>query len=96
MDRHISGTGSAPIDLPTLIATDFIYYEVLAFQMKDTVLHDLDDSNPKFLYADDTIRTLKTKFRSIKAQGLCNSSESKKLCMEGCLARLKLSMNNQV
>ena len=68
MSRRISGTGSTPINLSTLVATAFIYCKVLAFQMKATWLDDLVDSNPKALYVDDTIHNLKSKFWSLKAQ----------------------------
>ena len=65
----INGTVSAPINLYTLITTDFIDWKVLAFQMKNTGFRDLVYSNPKALSADDIIRTLKTKFRYLKLQG---------------------------
>ena len=57
MSRRISGTWSATIYLYTLVATDFIGCEVLAFQMKATRLHDLFNSNLKSVSADDIIRT---------------------------------------
>ena len=52
MARWIIRTGSAHIELSALIATAFIYCEVLAFQLKTTGLHDLVYSNPKVLSAD--------------------------------------------
>ena len=44
--------------------------------------------------ADEIIRTLKTKFWSLKYQGLCSPSEGNKLYTEGELDGLKLAMNN--
>ena len=58
MACRISGTGSAPIDISTFFATNFIKFEVLDFHLKASGLHDLADSNPEALYADDTIWTL--------------------------------------
>ena len=79
MDHHITRTGSAPIDLSTLVATDFIYCKVPAFQMNATGLHNLVDRNPKALSSDEIIRTLKTKFHYLKAQGLWCHSKGDKL-----------------
>ena len=92
MARRISRIESAPIDLYTLVSTAFINWEVLDFHLKDTGLHGLVDSNPKYLFANEIIRTLKKKFRSFKAQGLWNPHESKKVDTEGDLDGLKLDM----
>ena len=70
MAHRISGTGSAPIELYTLVAISFIDCNIMAFHMKTTCLHNLVDSNPKSLSSDDIIHTLKNKFHSLKAQGL--------------------------
>ena len=64
--------------------------------MKAAGLHNLVVSNPKALSADGIIRTLKTKFWSLKAQRLCSPSEGKKLDTEGDLTGLKLAMKNMV
>ena len=72
MARRIRGTGYAPIDISTLVATDFINFEVLFFQLKDIGLHDIFNSNPKAMSADDIFQNLKTKFRSLTDQGLCS------------------------
>ena len=77
MARRISRTGYDPIDMSTLVATDFIAWEVLYFYMKATFLHDLVKSNPKAMYAYEIIQKLNTKFRSLKAQGLWIPSEGK-------------------
>ena len=96
MARRIIGTVSAPINLSTLVATAFIYYKELYFRPKDTGLNDLVEIKPKALFADNIIRTLNNKFRSLKAQGLWSTSEGKKLYMEGELAGLNLAMNKLV
>ena len=96
MAIRIIGTGSASIDLSILFATDFIDCEVLGLQMNYTGLHDLVDRNPKALSADDIIRTLKTKFWPIKAQGLWIPSEGNKLEKKGELSGLNLTMNKMV
>ena len=90
----INGTGSAPIDLSTLLATSFIDCEVLAFQMKAKGIHDLVYNNPKELSADEIIWTLKTKLWSLKSQGLWSRYKGKKLNTEGDLAGLNLAMDN--
>ena len=93
---QISGTSSAPIDLYTLVSTAFIDCEVLAFYMKATGLHDLVYSNHNALYADEIIRTLKTKFWSLMDQGMWSPSEGKKLDTGVDLVELKLAMNKLV
>ena len=70
MARYTSGTGYSPIYLSTLVITAFVDCEVLAFHMKSTGLCDLVESNPKALSVDEIIRTLKTKSRSLRYQGL--------------------------
>ena len=72
---QISGTGSAPINLSNLVVTAFINYEFLVFHLKATGIYDLFYSNPKDLFADEIIQTLNTKFRSLKVQGLWNTSK---------------------
>ena len=64
--------------------------------MKSTGLYDLVKNKPKSLSSDDIIRTLKNKFRSLKAQGLWIISEIKKLDMEGDIYGIKMAMNNLV
>ena len=96
MACRISSIVSATIDLSTLVATAFIDCEVLSFQMKDTVLDDLFDINTKALSAYEIIRTLKTKFQYLKAQGLWSPSEGKKLDMYDELYILKMVMNKLV
>ena len=66
--------------------------KVLDFHMKDTWLHDVVYSNPKSLSVDEIIRKLKTKFRSLKSQGLWSPSKIRKLETEGDLESLKLAM----
>ena len=68
MSRRISRTGSAPIDLSALVITAFIECKVLAFQLKAKCLHDLVESKPKSLSADEIIRNLKTKLQYLKYQ----------------------------
>ena len=96
MEHRISGKVSALIELSTLFATEFISWGVLEFQINATCLHNLVDSNPKDLYEGDIIRTLKTKLRSLKAQGLCRPAEIKKAETDGDLAVLNLAMNKLV
>ena len=79
MARWTSGAGSAPIDLSTLVATTFVDCEVLVFQLKDTGFHYLVNSNSKSLSVDEIIWILKTKFQSLKYQGLWSPAESKKV-----------------
>ena len=96
MDHQISGTGSAPNFLSTLVATSFIDCEFLVFELKATFLHDLVDRNPKALYADEIIRTLKTQFHYLKYQVLYNPYKIKKVYTEGELTGIKLFMSNMV
>ena len=96
MACRISRTRSAPTDLYTLVATAFIYCEVLDFQPKAKGLHGLVIRNPKALYADDIIQTFKPEFWSLKAQGIGSPPEGKKIDIEGELAGLKMAMNKMV
>ena len=70
MARRISGTGSTPINISSLVATDFFNLDLLASQMQATGLHELVRSNNKALSAVDIIQDLKMKLRSLKDQGL--------------------------
>ena len=96
MARRISRTGSATIDLSTLVATAFIDCEVVTFQLKATDLHYLVGSNPKSVYTYVITWTLKTKFQTLKAQGRWSSSDGRKLDTEGDMAGLKLAMHKLV
>ena len=79
---RISGTVSDPIDLSTLVSTDFIDCKVMAFQMKAAGLHELVDINYKAISEYKIIWTLKTKFQSLVDHGLWIHSEGNKLDME--------------
>ena len=78
------------------VTTAFRDYEVLAFQMNNTGLHDLVYIKPKSLSEDDIIRTLKTKLRCRKAQIMWSPAKSKKVDMEGDMFGLNLSMHDLV
>jgi hypothetical protein len=68
--RRISGTGSAPTDLVVLAAATFLECDVLAFKLKAIKVHDEVDDNPRAMTWDAVVRTLKTKYQSLKGQGL--------------------------
>jgi hypothetical protein len=68
--RRISGTGSAPTDLVVLAAATFLECDVLAFKLKAIKVHDEVDDNSRAMTWDAVIRTLKTKYQSLKGQGL--------------------------
>ena len=55
MAPRISGTGSAPINMFSLVATAFIDCKFLAFQIKSELLHDLVEIYPNALSADEII-----------------------------------------
>ena len=79
-----------------MITTSFIDCKVLVLNIKATGIHDLVDSIPKALYAYEIIWTLKTKFQSLKAQGLWSTAETKKVDTDGEMAGLNLTMNEKV
>ena len=93
---RISRTGSTLIELSTLLDTDFINCEVLAFNLKAKGLNNVVDSNPKALSVDDIIWTLKTKLQSLKAQGMWGTDKIKKLDTEVEMAGLKMTINDLV
>ena len=96
MACQIIGTGFVPIELYRLVTTNFIEFEVLDFQLKATGLHELVNSNPKYLSAEEIIWILKTKLQSLKAQRLWSPAESKKEDTEGDLDGLNLTMDKLV
>ena len=96
MARMIRGTEYAPIDLSTLVADAFIYCKVLELKLKSTDLHDLVVSKPQYLSADEIIRTLKNKLRSLKDRGLWSPPKGKKLDTEVGIAGLNLAMDKLV
>jgi transcriptional regulator NrdR family protein len=68
--RRISGTGSAPADLVVLAAGTFLECDVLAFKLKAIKIHDEVDENANSMSWDSVVRSLKTKYQSLKGQGL--------------------------
>ena len=68
--RRISGTGSAPADLVVLAAATFLECDVLSFKLKAIQVHDAVDENFQAMTWDSVVRTLKTKYQSLKGQGL--------------------------
>ena len=96
MSRRIIGTGTALIDLSTMVTTVFINCEVMDFQQNAKGLQDLVESNPKALSSDNIIRNLKTKSWSLKAQGLLSHYEIKKVDTEDDLSGTKMAMKNML
>jgi hypothetical protein len=68
--RRISGTGLAPTNLVVLAAATFLECTVLAFKLKAIKVHDEVNDNSRAMTWDTVIRTLKTKYQSLKGQGL--------------------------
>jgi hypothetical protein len=68
--RRISGTGSAPADLVVLAAATFLECDVLSFKLKAIKIHDDVDEDSRAMTWDSVVRTLKTKYQSLKGQGL--------------------------
>jgi hypothetical protein len=68
--RRISGTGSAPADLVVLAASTFLECDVLSFKLKAIKVHDDVDEDARVMTWDAVVRTLKTKYQSLKGQGL--------------------------
>ena len=94
MAGRINVTGSATIELSTLVSTAFMDWKVLDFHLKDTWLHNLVDRNLKSLYAYEIIWNLNTKLWYLNDQGLWSFPEIKKVDMEGDLDGLNMSINN--
>ena len=65
MDRWISVTGSASIELSTLVSTALIDCDILDFQLKATGLRGLVYIKSKSLSVDEIIRNLRTKLLSL-------------------------------
>jgi hypothetical protein len=68
--RRISGTGCAPPDLVVLAAATFLECDVLSFKLKAIKVHDEVDEDARAMSWDGVVCTLKTKYQSLKGQGL--------------------------
>jgi hypothetical protein len=60
----------APANLVALAAAAFLECDVLAFKLKAIKLHDDVDEDSQAMTWDSVVRTLKTKYQSLKGQGL--------------------------
>jgi hypothetical protein len=76
--RRITGTGLAPTDLGVLAAATFLNCDVLSFKLKAIAIHDMVDDNPLSMNWDAVVRTLKTKYQSLKGQSLWTPQASTK------------------
>jgi hypothetical protein len=68
--RQIFGAGSAPANLVVLAAAIFLECDVLSFKLKAIQVHDTVDENFRAMTWDLVVQTLKTKYQSLKGQGL--------------------------
>jgi hypothetical protein len=66
----ITGTRMAPTGLVVLASSTFLDCNVLSFKLKAIAVHDAVDKNLQAMNWDAVIRTLKTKYQSLKGQGL--------------------------
>jgi hypothetical protein len=76
--RRITGTGLAPTNLVVLAAATFLECDVLSFKLKVIAVHDKLDDNSQAMNWDSIIRTLKTKYQSLKGQNLWTPQEASK------------------
>jgi hypothetical protein len=70
VSRWIEGTGLAPNDLSVLMARAFLERDVLTFSFRALALHNKVDDEPSSQMADQIVRTLWQKYRSLLSQGL--------------------------
>jgi hypothetical protein len=67
---RISGTGCTPTNIIVLAAATFLECDVLSFKLKAIKVHDDVDEDAGAMSWDGVVRTLKTKYQSLKGQGL--------------------------
>jgi hypothetical protein len=65
MARRITGSGSAPSDLTSIVAGGFVEYDVLAFKLKALSFFDIVDDDPKQISWEEIARKLKAMYLSI-------------------------------
>jgi hypothetical protein len=70
MTRRITGSGSSPLDLTSIVASTFLECDVLAFKMKALSIHDLVDNNPTAMGWEEIVRVLKAKYVSLEGRDL--------------------------
>jgi hypothetical protein len=72
--HRITGSGSAPSVLTSIVAECFVECDVLAFKLKALSFHDIVDDDPKKMPWDEIIRKLKAKYQSLLGSGLWDGS----------------------
>jgi hypothetical protein len=70
MTRRISGSGLAPTDLTSIVASCFLDCDVLIFKLKASALFDLVDDNANAMPWEEIVRVLKAKCRSLLGKEL--------------------------
>jgi hypothetical protein len=68
--RCISSTGSTPANLVIFAAATFLECDVLAFKLKAIKIPNEVDKDAQSMSWDTVMRTLKTKYKILKGQGL--------------------------
>jgi hypothetical protein len=76
MARRITGSGSAPSDLTSIVAGCFVECDVLAFKLKALQFADLVDTDPKQMSWEEIVRQLKAKYLSLLGSGVWEPQKS--------------------
>ena len=70
MVRRLEGSGQAPNDQTSLVASPSIECDVFGFKIKAANIHDVVDRNPKFTAVEDILEHLEDKYILLKNQKL--------------------------
>jgi hypothetical protein len=93
MTRRIQGSGLAPTDLTSIVASCFIDCDVLAFKLKALSFFDLVDDDATAMTWEDIVRQLKQKYRSLLGQELWDPQKKMKPADTSVLDGLQASIN---
>jgi len=102
--RRIDGTGLGPPDLSSIVAVCFLQCDVLEFRLKAIALHDEVDNNADAHTCAAIVRTLKSKYRALKGQGLWTPADTQKkkhaegemVAMTGAINKLMAQLNGDL
>jgi hypothetical protein len=78
MTRRITGSGSSPVDLTSIVASTFLECDVLSFKIKALSIHDLVDEKPTAMEWEEIVRVLKAKYTSLEGQDLWTPTSNTK------------------
>ena len=77
---RIEGSGQAPVDLGSLVASRFLECDALPFKLKAIEFHDALDLDPNSHAIDAILEGLETKYLSLHTQDLWSPCPKQEVC----------------